>query len=81
MAYDVAPLPRRAFERLSALEAANRIDEGGLDMSVSDSAVTPGEAGATGADARRQKTSCRGSSYWRASKKCSADFKRCEKRR
>lgn len=40
----LAALPRRAFERLAALEAANRIDEGEVEFTLATPAMTAGEA-------------------------------------
>jgi len=46
----MSALPRRAYERLAALEAANRVDEGGLEVNFGNSAMTPGEAEAAFAE-------------------------------
>jgi RNA polymerase sigma factor for flagellar operon FliA len=43
----LAALPRRAFERLAALEAANRIDEGAVEFTLANAGMTPAEAEAT----------------------------------
>lgn len=41
---NVASLPRRAFERLVAVDAASRIDEGELEFILADAEMTPEDA-------------------------------------
>jgi RNA polymerase sigma factor for flagellar operon FliA len=40
----LAALPRRAFERLAALDAANRIDEGQVEFTLANAGMSAGEA-------------------------------------
>ncbi|HKY34605.1 MAG TPA: sigma-70 family RNA polymerase sigma factor [Polyangiaceae bacterium] len=40
----ISALPRRAHERLAALEAANQLAEGGLQLTFGNKTMTPGEA-------------------------------------
>ncbi len=46
----MSALPRRAHERLAALEAANQLDEGGLEVTFGRPSMTPGEAEAAFAE-------------------------------
>jgi len=46
----MSALPRRAHERLAALDAANQLDEGGLEVTFGRPTMTPGEAEAAFAE-------------------------------
>lgn len=46
----MSALPRRAYERLLAMEGANQVDEGQLELTLANSSMMPGEAEAAFAD-------------------------------